>query len=399
MRRKGSITVFVCLVLSVLLMLAEVCIQSVYQAVVRVRIAAAMETGLFNTFAQYDRKLLENYEVFFLDGGCKTDVFRMDVVYDTLKKEVADTLGGTYEVEDGGITGYVLATDGNGKAFFEQAVEAQQQRLGTQGVQRLLSLVQGQQNLEEQAESPDLEAEQQYDEGAAQYEAQEQEAKAEMPDNPIEEIRRIRKMGVLALVLPDSSGLSSEILVRTELPSFRNGERGMGIPEVYEGSSTTQEVLFAEYILSHFPYYKEQGAEEGIFCCAEYVFAGEESDTENMKAVVKKLLAMREGMNLLFLYQDPGKNAELGAYAMEIASAFALPQLQPAVKAVLASCWAFAESVQDVKALLNGGKVPLMKNAVSWQTDYGAITKVVGMKPQTEKIRKDLLTGIICGCF
>lgn len=389
MNVRGSITVYVCLILSVLLLFAEVCIHSVYQATVRVRIAAGMETGLYNLFAQYDRELLEKYEVFFLDGGCKTDDFRMDVVYDTLKNEVADTLGKTYRVEDGGITGYVLATDENGKAFFEQAVEVSGQHLGTQGVQQLLKLVQEWQVSENQAQSPDLEAEQQYEEGIFQKKEEEKEAQGKQTDNPIEKIKKLREIGVLALVLPDMSKLSAEELAVNTLPSFRNKQKGMGIMRAYSGSSRTEDVLFSEYILSHFPYYGEP-KEEGICCCAEYIFAGEKSDAENMKRVIKKLLSMREGLNLLSIYRDGKKSAQLDAYAMELAAAIALPQLQPAVKVVLASCWAFAESIQDVKILLAGGKIPMIKPAAAWQSDCRAMTKVIGMKAQTDKNQNGL---------
>lgn len=373
MKTKGSITVYVCLILSGLLMLSAACIHSVYQAVIRVKIAAGMETGLYSTFAQYDRELLEKFDVFFLDGGCKTGEFRMDVIYDSVKNGMMYTLGNGCKVKDGGITGYVLATDENGKAFFEQALEAQKQRMGIQGVQYLTGTVQGQQTLERQAESPDPEAEVQYESSFEQSRKSELPKESEAVYNPVEDVKRLRKMGVLKLVMQDTSGLSGADLELKKLPSSRSLQQGVGVMEAYDGGSLTENVLFAEYILTHFPIYGEENEGSGIFCKAEYILEGKKNDTENMKAVVKKLLALREGMNLFYLYRDAGKSAQLDNYAMQIAAAFALPEIQPAVKAVLASCWAFAESIQDVRCLLKGGKVPMMKDASTWQTSYTAI--------------------------
>lgn len=64
MEKKGSITVGLCLVLSLILSLTAVSIRSVRTAGARVQIAAGMEQGLYSVFAQYNRTLLEKYDVF-----------------------------------------------------------------------------------------------------------------------------------------------------------------------------------------------------------------------------------------------------------------------------------------------------------------------------------------------
>ena len=76
---------------------------------------------------------------------------------------------------------------------------------------------------------------------------------------------------------------------------------------------------------------------------------------------------MREAANLLYLSTDPVKKAEVDAMALAITTAFGLPVAQQLVSALLMACWAFAESVLDVRELLDGGKTELIKSAAGWQ--------------------------------
>ena len=65
MDKKGSITVFLALVLSILLSLVSTSIQSVQAAAARTQILNGMDIGLYSLFGQYDRSLLRDYDLFF----------------------------------------------------------------------------------------------------------------------------------------------------------------------------------------------------------------------------------------------------------------------------------------------------------------------------------------------
>ena len=41
------------------------------------------------------------------------------------------------------------------------------------------------------------------------------------------------------------------------------------------------------------------------------------------------------------------------------------------VQAILAAGWAYVESLSDVRCLLSGGEVPLVKDRASWRTQLG----------------------------
>ena len=66
-KERGSITLFLALILSLLLSLVCTSIESVRMASARTQILNSMDIGLYSVFGQYDRKLLEEYDLFALD--------------------------------------------------------------------------------------------------------------------------------------------------------------------------------------------------------------------------------------------------------------------------------------------------------------------------------------------
>lgn len=93
----------------------------------------------------------------------------------------------------------------------------------------------------------------------------------------------------------------------------------------------------------------------------EYILGGKNSDRENLKSVAAKLLLIRQGVNMAHLLADGGKRIQLETLSLAIASSFLVPPAAAVIEAALLVCWAFAESVLDVRELFAGGHVPLVK--------------------------------------
>ena len=68
MVKRGSITVFLALTLGLILSLLSSGLESARMAAARTQILNGMDIGLYSLFGQYDRFLLKNYDLFFLDG-------------------------------------------------------------------------------------------------------------------------------------------------------------------------------------------------------------------------------------------------------------------------------------------------------------------------------------------
>ena len=92
MEKKGSITVFLALILSILLSLVSASLQSVQAAATRTQILNGMDIGLYSLFGQYDRSLLRDYDLFFLDGTQGGTELNLAAVYDNLESYIKPVL-------------------------------------------------------------------------------------------------------------------------------------------------------------------------------------------------------------------------------------------------------------------------------------------------------------------
>ena len=140
--KKASITVFLALILSLLLSLICTSIQSVRMASSRMQILNSMDIGLYSLFGQYDRKLLEDYELLALDGSMGGGRLNLAEICNNLEsymKPVLSQNGRKLKLKQSGLTGYSLLTDHNGEVFYQQIVQYMRDTLGSQGVQLLLN--------------------------------------------------------------------------------------------------------------------------------------------------------------------------------------------------------------------------------------------------------------------
>ena len=400
MDKKGSITVFLALVLSILLSLVSTSIQSVQAAAARTQILNGMDIGLYSLFGQYDRSLLRDYDLFFLDGTQGGSELDLAAVYDNLESYIRPVLKQNSQklrIRQGGFTGYRLATDQNGEVFYHQAVSCMKDTLGSQGVQALLSRLKDKEEKTKKAEEDGKTTEnggtlENYDsemndafnksqeaEEAAKDENQNGEdfgsgeeggfsdGESDNAMNPIPVIRRIRMMSLLDLVVPASKGISETQISTKDLVSKRKLEEGMSMPgNPTEDSSQTSQILFQKYLTDRLGNYQDP-ASSGLKYQQEYILGANDNDKANLRTVANRLLLIREGINAAYLMSDAGKRAQMHALALGIASGFLVPPAAVIIEAALLLCWSFAESILDVRELFHGGKVPLMKNAATWQ--------------------------------
>ena len=186
-------------------------------------------------------------------------------------------------------------------------------------------------------------------------------------NNPITVIKRIMKMGALELVLPAGKGISANEIDKSTLVSGRQLQQGMKMPDgITAENGYSSGILFQQYLMNHLGNYSEPSS-AGLAYQMEYIFAGKDNDVDNLKSVATKLLFIREGVNFACLMADNVKRSEAQALATLIASSFLIPPAAAVIESALLLCWAFAESVLDVRELFCGGKIPLVKTAAEWQ--------------------------------
>ena len=138
-RNKGTITVFLSLISMLFLSLFCTMAESVRVQAARFQAAAAFDMGLFSIFGEYDRVLLEEYDLWFLDGSNEEQKIR-EVLETKLEKYIQPNINPRYNLAAGRswdvfpteldrctVDKYALATDHGGQVFYSQAVENQKE--------------------------------------------------------------------------------------------------------------------------------------------------------------------------------------------------------------------------------------------------------------------------------
>ena len=184
--------------------------------------------------------------------------------------------------------------------------------------------------------------------------------------NPLEWMKAVKKNGVLALVMPEQN-VSNKELGQTDGVKHTHSAKGNWQKE--KKASVPDRLLFGLYCRAHFSDATQENGDRALDYEMEYLISGKNADQENLKAVVNRLLLMREGANLLYLETNPTKSQEAMSVALALTSAVANPELAEPVKHAILAAWAYAESISDVRILLNGGNVSLVKSDAQWHTD------------------------------
>lgn len=189
----------------------------------------------------------------------------------------------------------------------------------------------------------------------------------------LEQVSSMYQDGFLKLVVPEGKEISNRASELEDVPSHRDMK-----PETVRTVNFLDHLLIDEYCGMHFKNFLEEeeqqeaGQQETETVLAyemEYFLGGKESDRENLSDAVHRLLAVREGMNLVHILTDPQKRAEARGLAMTITGVGALTPLLMITTFFVMSVWALGESLMDVRGLLAGKKIPLLKAKTDWQLE------------------------------
>lgn len=218
----------------------------------------------------------------------------------------------------------------------------------------------------------------------------------------LKQVEQLYQEGMLGLLVPDGHQISEKLASTAELPSHTESyEEGAG------SGSMVDHVLVNEYcgmFFSQFCSGAEQknisekrekrkglsktGTDPGettgdgtkpeiqletqaqvLDYEIEYLLFGNASDRENLSDAVHRLLAVRSGLNLIHILSDSGKREQARALAAVITGVGSITPLILVTTFFVMSVWALGEALMDVKGLLAGKKVVLLKTSEDWTLD------------------------------
>jgi len=184
----------------------------------------------------------------------------------------------------------------------------------------------------------------------------------------LEQVSSMYQEGFLELVVPEGREVSNRASGLEDVPSHQDME-----PDAVRTVNFLDHLLIDEYCGMNFGnFLEEEDQKEGETVLAyemEYFLGGKESDRENLSDAVHRLLAVREGLNLVHILTDSQKRTEARGLAMAITGAGALTPLLMITTFFVMSVWALGESLMDVRGLLAGKKIPLLKTKADWQLE------------------------------
>lgn len=399
-RQSGSVSVFLVLLLAGLLSVLFAFLESARVSALRANAKLVTEQAADAVYASFQPELWKQYHLLFweetelTDGGLpEVCTFQKDSIEKNWKESLPEKNFFLLQVHCNQVETlrYELATDSGGAAFRRQAAAWTKKSAGEELLKNALQVVTDtdsgqmeQDGMEQEAEvSQTLEKiEQALPEQKKENSEVTEDAGRDLnpgtagedgqvstlEENPLTWMKRIQKNGVLALVFPEEEISNKEINLADSVET-RDLKKGNWVET--EKDSVTDRLLFQLYCRSHFSDATQKAADAALAYETEYLIGGKGSDKENLKVVVNRLLLMREGANLLYLETDPQKCQQAMEVALAITSALANPELAEPVKHAVLAAWAYAESISDLRILLAGGKVSVVKNTEQWHTQLG----------------------------
>ena len=380
-REKGSITVFS--IISLLLITATVFALLEGSRLQELRRFANLQTeaAVESVFANYNGCLWSKYRLLGADQTQWEEILQKTANART-KESGINLLA--FALEKAELESYTLLTDGSGSIFIKSVSTYMKDNILYESAKEIYNQYEAIKHLIDSSSMDKSKIEEAIKEAeAVSWESVEtsvgtsgtQNTKNSI--NPIDLLKaakRLQEYGILELVIKDSSKLSkSEI-------DFSNGllERELKTGKKPQKVTTDwlDRVLLQQYLLTYLSNFREIKSERALSYELEYLLGEKSSDIENLKVIVTRILAIREAANFLYLISDPAKVLQAETMATLIGGTSLNPIIIEVIKVGLLTAWALAESVLDVRALLAGKHVPLLKSEESWTLELENIGKI-----------------------
>lgn len=362
--KKGEITAFLSLIFVLLVSFILAMAQSASIQTVKNRKRLDVDRAVFSLFGEYQKDLLEEYQVFALDGTYESGEYEEGLLLDRMS--YYGSMGITQEITD-----IQLLTDNDGQAFREQVIQYMESRFGITLAQNLTGLA----SKWEEREIQGQEMSEQLEEVLSENEESLPDLLPEAAGGEL----TVSKGAILSLVLPKGFQLSGKTIRPEEQVSGRSCRIGRGsFPERKSSTAGAEEkLLFEQYIMEKFGNAIEQkGENRNLDYEVEYILCGKESDAENLKSVVYQLLMFRFASNYAYLMSDTAKQGEAEAMATTASILLVNPELEPMIKQLILILWSFGESIMDLRSLLSGKRVAFTKKAENWQLQLSGLFKL-----------------------
>ena len=365
--------------------------EAVRVQTIRTEAEGVMDVSLFSIFGEFHRELLNQYDLFFIDssyGEGKAEVRKSEehlqyYMNENFEKQKQSGIVNIRDLtnmhcDNVEFTEYSYATDAEYKILKAQILDYMQLKKGLVALDDI-KITNRTIEIQKQQER-DIDKE--WDIAQEQLENLVEEKKKdfidpetgeEIPvefDNPANHIKAIKAQGTLGLVLGKETSISSMMITPEYYYSYRTAKQGKGTLTLKESAldQVTGKLLINEYLIEKCSNYQTTLEKSVLKYQIEYLLHGKKSDLENLEETVEDILKIRQGINFVHLLSDGKKQNEADILAWVLSAIFLSPEIKDALKLTILFAWNYAESVKDVRMLMDGHKLPFYKTSENWNT-------------------------------
>ncbi|MCM1183077.1 MAG: DUF5702 domain-containing protein [Roseburia sp.] len=391
------LTVYLSLVFAIVLSLLLALIQGAAAGAARAQADLIADLGMDSVFAEYNREVLGQYELFFIDTSYGTGYGGVGRLESRLKAYMEQNMDPDKSLSMAGATTLLklnapyleieevsYASDENGAVWKAQAIAYMKAAYGgdlISTVKEHLDIVEGNALNMKDVAAETLQQREALEEALAAHEITEYNGESEEGFSYAglsETADSLLGDGMLCLVLPRGVSVSGTVIDKSEYLSerMRSGKvnRGCGLRNTNPSEDGfVDELIYGEYLMKvcgNYAKVKEGGL---LAYQIEYILYGNNSDAANLRASALSLFSLRSAANLIYLYSDSAKRKQVRTVAAVICTLLMVPELSDVLAFVIMGVWALAEAAGDVRTLLDGGRVPLLKRSGDWNSELSGI--------------------------
>lgn len=389
-RYNAYLTVYLSLIFGIVLSLLFVLIEGAATGAVRAQAELVADLGMDSVFAEYHREILNQYELFFVDSSYGSTNGGTGMV----EKHLSDYMSYNMNPEKDlmmpfeqnllklqnpylEIAEVSCASDDACMVWKAQAVNYMKSVYGGDliaSVQEHMDTVKSN-GLTEKDVAGDIAAQKQEfeealkDKGIVEYGAESEEGYSYPKISGV--FDKVVGGGILTLSGVDS--MSGAVMDAGPYFSVRKKSgainKGIGLHEgIDRPDGIVDELIYGEYLMKKCGNYMEPKDTGLLKYQIEYILYGFHNDAGNLRRSVELLFALRSAANLISICADSSKQSQAEMAATIICALLLSPELADLMKAILLGVWALVETVSDMRQLLEGERVPLIKGSGDWNT-------------------------------
>lgn len=381
---KGELNVFFALIIAVIIPLILTMIEGSRINAMKLHLECVVDMGMDSVLAEYNRPLLDQYDLLFIDLAYDQPTGALEHLKERFAEYVTynlqpqkdlpilqnrDFLGLSLDSVD--ILAASRATDEQGAVFRYMALSYMLNKYGVDyigDIQDMITVIEKEglydsnimaenDDAQNAIDSIEISPPEDMEEGKEWNEPEK--------DDPTDSLNELRYQGILPLVCGEE--VSAASINPDAYVTGRSLIKGSGMEESWQVCTPLVEgLLFNEYILEKCGSYGQR--KEGSPLCyeTEYIIAGRSNDTDNLRIVAERILLIRGGANSIYFFSNRNLRAEAKALAASLSFVLLFPEFEILFETAIIAAWIYAESVVDVKQLLSGKRIPLIKGEGEW---------------------------------